>query len=80
MPLMVQDLTNPSISLMHSAGFAARINTLMGVEYNSRQFTPTANDRMMAVHRDLFEVKDGFISTKTLDGPGLGFQIEKFGW
>ena len=50
----------------------------MGVEYNSRQFTPTANERMMDTDRDLFEVKDGFIGTKTLDGSGLGFQIEKF--
>ena len=49
----------------------------MGVEYNSRQFTPTANERMMDVHRDLFKVKDGFIGTKTLDGTGLSFQIEK---
>ncbi|KPJ60482.1 MAG: hypothetical protein AMS15_06405, partial [Planctomycetes bacterium DG_23] len=41
----VQDLTNPGVALLWSVGFAARIRTLMGVEYNSRQYFPLASER-----------------------------------
>ena len=43
LPYTVQDLTNPDLSLVHSLGFAARINPMKGVECNSRQFFPASN-------------------------------------
>ncbi|KPJ58983.1 MAG: hypothetical protein AMS15_07365 [Planctomycetes bacterium DG_23] len=60
-------------------GFAARIRTLMGVEYNSRQYFPLASERERKIHRLLFEVEKGEVSTETLTGPGLGFRVEEMG-
>ncbi len=68
-----QDLTNPGLSLVHEAGFAARIDTLMGFEYNSRQYLPDAAPEVRALHPDLFTVKDGQVSSKSIAGPGLGY-------
>jgi len=75
----VQDLTNPGVALLWSVGFAARIRTLMGVEYNSRQYFPLASERERKIHRPLFEVEKGEVSTETLTGPGLGFRVEEMG-
>jgi len=69
----VQDLTNPGLSLIHSAGLAARIDTLMGVEYNSRQYLPNAAPDLRAKHPDLFTVTGGRISTGSLSETGLGY-------
>ena len=69
----VQDLTNPGLSLIHSAGLAARIDTLMGVEYNSRQFLPSAAPELRAKHPDLFTVRGGRIRTGSLSATGLGY-------
>ncbi len=73
----VQDLTNPGLALLWSIGFAARIHTLKGVEYNSRQYFPSASDRERKIHAPLFNVKAGEVSTETLTGPGLGFRTEE---
>ena len=70
-----QDLTNPGLSLVHEAGFAARIDTLRGFEYNSRQYLPEAAPEVRAQHLDLFAVKDGQVSTKSIRGHGLGYAI-----
>ncbi|MCD6335368.1 MAG: mandelate racemase/muconate lactonizing enzyme family protein [Candidatus Latescibacteria bacterium] len=70
----VQDLTNPGLSLIHSAGFAARINPLKGVEYNSRQYIPWADEPIRAAHPDLFTVRNGWISTQSICGNGLGYR------
>jgi len=69
----VQDLTNPGLSLIHSAGLAARIDTLMGVEYNSRQYLPYASPELRERHPDLFTVKGGRIRTGSLSETGLGY-------
>jgi len=69
----VQDLTNPGLSLIHSAGLAARIDTLMGVEYNSRQYLPNASPELRAKHPDLFTVRGGRIRTGSLSPTGLGY-------
>lgn len=71
--LTFQDLTNPGLSLVHEAGFAARIDTLMGFEYNSRQFLPFEQPEVVAAHTSLFEVVDGQVSTETLGKTGLGY-------
>lgn len=68
-----QDLTNPGLSLVHEAGFAARIDTLMGFEYNSRQFLPYEQPEVVSAHRPLFEVRDGLVSTESLSATGLGY-------
>ena len=74
-PYAVQDLTNPSISLVESVGLAARTHTIKGVEANSRQFFPAANAPEAAVHPGLYEIRDGYARTATMRGPGLGFKI-----
>ncbi|HUU53732.1 MAG TPA: enolase C-terminal domain-like protein [Armatimonadota bacterium] len=76
-PYAVQDLTNPSIALIESVGLAARIHTIKGVETNSRQFFPRANEIVAPAHPDLFHVRDGCARTSSLTGAGLGMQIEK---
>jgi len=76
-PYTVQDLTNPGIALIHSVGLAARLNPMKGVEANSPQFFPRSNEPEAAVHPDLFTRKDGHVSTNSIKGTGLGFQMEK---
>jgi len=71
----VQDLTNPGLSFIHSAGLAARISPLKGVEYNARQYLPYAQEEIQKKHQPLFKVKDGEISTSTIKGWGLGYGI-----
>jgi len=73
MILTVQDLTNPGLSLIHSVGLSARIDTLMGVEYNSRQYLPYASPDLREKHPDLFTVKNGTVSTASMSPTGLGY-------
>ena len=69
----VQDLTNTGISFIQSAGLAARINPLKGVEYNSRQYLPLSNEAEREKHLDVFSVKKGEISTGSIGNAGLGY-------
>ena len=74
----VQDLTNPSLALIHSVGLGARLYTIMGVEANSRQFFPASTlPEEQRVHDGVFNVRRGNASTASLRGPGLGYQMEK---
>jgi L-alanine-DL-glutamate epimerase-like enolase superfamily enzyme len=59
MLLSMQDLTNPGFAAVHNALFAAYVPTINGVEINSPQFTPAANESLAAHYRDLFEPRDG---------------------
>ena len=74
-PYAVQDLTNPSISLIESVGLAARTHPIKGVEANSRQFFPAANEPAARVHPGLFEIRDGYARTASMTGTGLGLRI-----
>lgn len=76
-PYTIQDLTNPALALIHSVGLAARLHPMKGVEANSRQFFPRASEPEAAVHPGIFHVRDGMVSTESLQGYGLGYQIEK---
>jgi len=76
-PYAVQDLTNPSIALIESVGLAARTHTIKGVEANSRQFFPAANEGIAAVHRGLTDIRDGYAYTASLRGTGLGYRIDE---
>jgi len=76
-PYAVQDLTNPSLAMIESVGLAARIHTIKGVEANSRQFFPKANEAAARVHPDLFHVRNGLVKTHSITGTGLGMGVEK---
>ncbi len=74
----VQDLTNPSISLIHSVGLGARLYTIMGVEANSRQFFPAStSDAEKRVHGGIFALEGGEADTSSLQGTGLGYQMDR---
>jgi L-alanine-DL-glutamate epimerase-like enolase superfamily enzyme len=76
LPYSVQDLTNPSISLLHSVGFAARINCLVGVESNARQFVRDyASEEERRAHPDIFSIREGVADTSTLSDLGLGYAL-----
>lgn len=69
--LCVQDLTCPGASLIHSAGIASHVPGVSGIEANSRQYMPAANERWQKTHPGLFIVKDGTFDTSRLNRPGL---------
>jgi L-alanine-DL-glutamate epimerase-like enolase superfamily enzyme len=70
--LCVQDLTCPGASLIHSAGIAARVPGVAGIEANSRQYFPAANKGWDERFPGIFKITDGTMNTSVLDGPGLG--------
>jgi len=77
-PYTVQDLTNPSLALIHSVGLGARLYTMMGVEANSRQFFPSSTTPgEKQVHDGIFTVRNGVASTSSLRGAGLGYQTDR---
>ncbi len=69
--LCVQDLTCPGAALIHSAGLAAHIPGVSGIEANARQYMPAANKPWESKFPGIFVVKDGNLETGTLTGPGL---------
>jgi L-alanine-DL-glutamate epimerase-like enolase superfamily enzyme len=76
LPYSVQDLTNPSIALLHSVGFAARINCLVGVESNARQFVREyASEKEQRTHPGIFTIRNGVADTRTLTSFGLGYGL-----
>jgi L-alanine-DL-glutamate epimerase-like enolase superfamily enzyme len=76
-PYTIQDLTNPALALIQCTGLGARLNPMKGIEANSRQFFPKSSEPEAAVHPGIFTVKDGMVSTASLKGTGLGFQMGK---
>ena len=75
LPYSIQDLSNPGLALLQSVGLAARTFPILGVEYNSRQFFPSASPEVQARHGEAFAVRDGEVSTASLGGLGLGFRM-----
>jgi len=59
MPVSLQDLTNPGISLIHAALVGAHLPTVNGAELNSPQFTPSANQEYASRLPELFEPRGG---------------------
>jgi L-alanine-DL-glutamate epimerase-like enolase superfamily enzyme len=55
----LQDLTNPGISLIHAAWFAAHVPMINDVELNSPQFTPAANRSWLPRLASLFQPTGG---------------------
>ena len=76
-PYTIQDLTNPGLSLLHSVGLGARLNPMMGVEANSRQYYPDTSIPESTVHPDIVRVKNGVAHTSSLRGNGLGYQVNQ---
>jgi len=74
-----QDLSNPGISLVHSAGLAGRLETLRGFEANSCQYFPQANTNAAAVHPGVFRRRDGRVCLESIRGPGLGLRWDEIG-
>jgi L-alanine-DL-glutamate epimerase-like enolase superfamily enzyme len=75
-PYSVQDLTCPGLALVHSAGFAARINPIKGFEYNARQYLPFAFPEVQEKYPGIFKVKNGVIETGCLNNTvGLGLSL-----
>jgi L-alanine-DL-glutamate epimerase-like enolase superfamily enzyme len=70
--LCVQDLTCPGASLIESAGLAAHVPGVAAIEANARQYVPAANDPWVRKFPGIFDVRDGYLQTGTLVGPGLG--------
>jgi len=70
--LCVQDLTCPGAALIHSAGLAAHVPGVAGIEANARQYMPAANKPWESRFPGIFKVRNGELETELLTGPGLG--------
>jgi L-alanine-DL-glutamate epimerase-like enolase superfamily enzyme len=68
----VQDLTCPGASLIHSVGISARVSGVAGIEANARQYVPAANAPWTPRFPGIFNVRDGYVRTDEITGPGLG--------
>ena len=70
--LCVQDLTCPGASLIQSAGLAAHVPGVAGIEANARQYVPVANGPWTKRFPAIFDIKNGRMATETITGLGLG--------
>lgn len=73
--LCVQDLTCPGASLIQSAGLAAHVPGVAGIEANARQYVPSANQPWINRFPGIFDIRNGRMATGILTGPGLGFEL-----
>jgi len=78
-PYTIQDLTNPGIALLHSVGLAGHLSPTKGVESNSRQFFPATSEPEKKIHPGVYRLTKGRIDTRTICGPGLGYQWTEIG-
>ena len=67
----VQDLTCPGAAFVHSAGIASRVPAVAAVEANAREYVPAANEGWEQRLPGIFQIKNGFLDTSVLNGPGL---------
>jgi L-alanine-DL-glutamate epimerase-like enolase superfamily enzyme len=67
----VQDLTCPGAALVHSVGIACHVPGVSGLETNAREYVPAANRGWERRFPGIFEVRDGWLHTEGLNGPGL---------
>lgn len=70
--LCVQDLTCPGASLIQSAGLAAHVPGVVGIEANAREFVPIANESWKKRFPGIFDITNGRMATESLTGFGLG--------
>ena len=74
MKLMVQDLTNPRMSMLAHTQLAAYAGTIRGVECNAPQFYPAVSLPDEKVYPGLYERRNGVVRLDFLDEPGLGIR------
>ena len=74
MSLMVQDLTNPRMSMFAHTQLAAYAGTIKGVECNAPQFYPAASLPDEKFYPGLFERRNGVVKLDFLAEPGLGIR------
>jgi L-alanine-DL-glutamate epimerase-like enolase superfamily enzyme len=72
----VQDLTCPGAALVHSVGIAAYIPGTSALEANAREYVPSANTGWEKKFPGIFNVRDGWLHTDGLDGPGLSTRLD----
>ncbi|MDE3196716.1 MAG: hypothetical protein KGN84_10250 [Acidobacteriota bacterium] len=68
----VQDLTCPGAAFVQSVAIAAHIPGVSALEANAREYVPAANAGWEKRYPGIFNVRDGWLDTAGLDGPGLG--------
>lgn len=68
----LQDLTNPGLAAIHAALFAAYVPTCNGVELNSPQYTPAANEPWLPRLQPLLEPRNGKHGLQGVSSVGLG--------
>ncbi len=73
----VQDLTNPGIACLQSAGLAARLTVTRSMEANARQYYPHLSEPEAQAWPATFETTGGTVATGMLAGPGLGYDITR---
>ena len=71
----VQDLTCPGAALVHSVGIAAHIPGVSALEANAREYVPSASRGWEKRYPGIFNVRDGYLDTTGLNGPGLGTDV-----
>ena len=76
MTLMVQDLTNPMISIIPHVLLAAHAGTIMGVECNAMQFYPEASLAEEIIHHRLYKRRNGIVDLSTLKGSGFAYHLD----
>jgi L-alanine-DL-glutamate epimerase-like enolase superfamily enzyme len=75
MIVALQDLTNPGLAAIHAGIFAAYVPTINGVELNSAQFTPAANDEWLPRLASFLEPRDGTHRLPEAIPDGLGGRL-----
>ncbi|XZE51923.1 enolase C-terminal domain-like protein [Planctomycetaceae bacterium SH139] len=73
MYLCVQDLTCIGASFLHSAALTAHLPGAAAIEGNGRQYCPAGNLGWEQNFPGMFEVSNGRLPTRLLNGPGLGY-------
>ena len=70
--LSMQDLTNPGYAAIHAALLTARLPTNLGIELNSPQYTPAANEPWLPRLAPFFRVEGGVHRLPDWNPAGLG--------
>ncbi len=73
--LSLQDLTNPGYAAIHSFLLGAHLPTINGVELNSPQYTPAANQPWLPRLSSLFAPEQGIHRLDQTATPGLGSSL-----
>lgn len=74
--LALQDLTNPGYSAIHSFLLGAHLKTINGVELNSPQYTPAANEPWLPELNGVFQPRNGLHKLDVTQSIGLGASMK----